>query len=45
MIERVYEINQLGFMHRDIKPDNFILEGKNLLNEPEVSLIDFGFMT
>lgn len=32
-------------MHRDIKPDNFILVGQNLLNEPEVSLIDFGFMT
>lgn len=39
MITRLEEFHNCGYLHRDIKPDNFCLGGRNL---QEVFLIDFG---
>ena len=39
MISRLEEFHNCGFLHRDIKPDNFCLGGKNL---KDIYLIDFG---
>ena len=40
IIKRIQYIHENGLIHRDIKPDNFLL-GAN--NEPVIHLIDFGF--
>ena len=41
MILSLKSIHELGYIHRDIKPDNFILD----LNNPKrIYLIDFGLV-
>ena len=40
MIERIQYIQEKGYIHRDIKPDNFVIgRGKNA---KRIYLIDFG---
>lgn len=39
MITRLEELHKCGYIHRDIKPDNFCLGGSQL---EEIYLIDFG---
>ena len=41
MLDRIEFIHSRGYIHRDIKPDNFLM-GRHL-HEGEVYLIDFGF--
>lgn len=40
MIERIEVMHNCRFVHRDIKPDNFVLEVGH--NPKVVNLIDFG---
>lgn len=39
MITRLEELHSCGYLHRDIKPDNFCLGGSRL---EEIYIIDFG---
>lgn len=43
MLKGVKELNDLGYFHRDVKPENFVYsENKN--KEYKIKLIDFGFV-
>lgn len=39
-LEAVANVHAQGFVHRDVKPDNFVLDGPN--DTPHVKLVDFG---
>lgn len=38
ILHAFFYFNSLGFLHRDLKPDNFLIDPQNL----EVKIIDFG---
>ena len=40
MIERIEFVQESGFLHRDIKPDNFVIGREK--NKDKIYLIDFG---
>lgn len=40
MIDRIETLHSCRFLHRDIKPDNFVLEAGP--NPKQIYLIDFG---
>ena len=40
MIERMQLLHSMGFVHRDLKPDNFMFSGSKL--HKEIYMIDFG---
>ena len=41
MISRIEYLQRKGYIHRDIKPDNFLI-GKELANQSTVYMIDYG---
>jgi serine/threonine protein kinase len=41
MVESLEQIHGIGFVHRDVKPDNFLISGKD---PRKVYLIDFGLI-
>lgn len=44
MLKGIEHVHRCGFVHRDIKPQNFILQyGSKLESNPIVKLADFGF--
>lgn len=40
MIERIEVLHSCKYLHRDLKPDNFVLE--NMTSPKIINLIDFG---
>jgi serine/threonine protein kinase len=43
MIQRIQKLHEKCLLHRDIKPDNFLLGQLNTTNKNTLYLIDFGF--
>ncbi|KRY31750.1 Tau-tubulin kinase 1 [Trichinella spiralis] len=42
-VEALEEVHNAGYLHRDVKPGNFVL--KNAANLPRICIIDFGVAT
>jgi len=42
MANAIYSLHKMDMMHRDIKPDNFLINVDQQTNLPIVALADFG---